>query len=290
MNAVRIAILAVAAVAAVGLALLLRNMATGSKHAPAAVAAVAPVQATARVLVAANDLAVGARLTASDMTWQPWPAEGLSPNYITDGAQPAPKTPGAEGAASSATKVAKDIVTGGGPAMQAMVGSVVKDAFNKGEPIVARKIVRAGEGGYLSVVLKPGMRAMALPVSADTSAGGFIQPGDRVDLLESHQDSGRRGGPGYVSQIVVSNVRVLAVDQTTDAAKNGKSIVGATITLEVPAGSAQPIAEAKARGGIMMALRSYADIAGGAGGVSGAAGNEIRVIKGGQQGAVTVLR
>ncbi len=291
MNPVRIVILAVAAVAAIALAIVLRNYTSKPKAQPVAAAPVEAPKPTARVLTASRDLEIGTRLAASDMSWQPWPADALNAAYITDGAAAAATPTGAAGAANNATTAAKDLVTGGGEALQAMIGNVVKERIFKGEPIIGRKLVKAGEGGYMSVVLTPGMRAMSLPVNAETGAGGFVQPGDRVDLLESHQDTNNKGGQGFATQVVVSNVRVLAVDQTTEPAKNGKSIVGATVTLEVPAASAEVVAEAKARGGVMLALRSYADTGGGAGGqrMAGANGT-IRVIKGGQVNDVVLAQ
>ncbi|HZZ35327.1 MAG TPA: Flp pilus assembly protein CpaB [Caulobacteraceae bacterium] len=291
MNPVRLAILLVAAVAAIGLALLLRNMAGKPRASTSAVAA-APAKAMARVLTAARDLPVGTRLSAADMTWQSWPIDNLNAAYITDGVKPTVKPSGPAGAAETATTAAKDLISGGGEAMQALAGSTVKDAILKGEPILARKIVKGGQGGYMSVVLTPGMRAMSIPINAETGAGGFIQPGDRVDLLTSHQDQ-KKDGQGYATKVVVSNVRVLAVDQTTDPAKNGKSIVGATVTLEVPAIYAEAVAEAKARGGAMLALRSYADMGGGPGQSAAAAavtGGTVRVFKAGLVNEVAVSR
>jgi pilus assembly protein CpaB len=282
MNPVRIAILAVAAIAAIGVAVLLRNLTMPHAAAPAAVAQA--VQPSTRVLVASHDLAVGQRLSESDMTWQPWPADSLNPSYITDGSQasrPAETRVGALVKASTTT--AKDLATGGGPAMQVLKGAVVRDAMVKGEPLVKGKVVVAGDGGYMSVRLGPGMRALAVPVSAETGAGGFIQPGDKIDLIESHPDTGGKGGSGFVTQTVVSNARVLAVDQTTGQAKNGQSIIGATITLEVPAIIVPMVAEARARGGLMLALRSYADTGGGPGlGGDTAGGGGVRLIRGGE--------
>jgi len=277
MNPVRIAIVGVAAVAAIGLAVLFRNLAT--PHALQPTAASPAARPSARVLVASHDLAVGQRLGESDMTWQPWPADSLNASFITDNAAP---VVGAGGIVKTAATTARDIATGGGPAMQALKGAVVRDAIVKGEPIVKGKIVVAGDGGYMSVRLNPGMRAMAVPVNAETGAGGFIQPGDRVDLIASRPDTTQKNGTGFLTQTVVTNARVLAVDQTTGQAKNGQSIVGATVTLEVPSLSAPLVAEARARGGVMLALRSYADTGGGPGlgGESAAAG--VHLFKGGE--------
>ncbi len=279
MNPVRIAILAVAAVAAIGVAVLLRNIATPHPGAPATVVQAQP---TARVLVASHDLAIGQRISEADMTWQPWPADSLNPSYITDGAQPS-RAPGDRvgGLIKASTTMAKDLAGGGGPAMDTLKGAVVREAIVKGEPIVKGKIVIAGQGGYMSVRLGPGMRAVAVAVSAETGAGGFIQPGDKIDLIESRPDNSQRAG-AYLTETLVSNARVLAVDQTPGQAKNGQSILGATITLEVPATIAPMVAEARARGGgVMLALRSYTDTSGGPGmgGAAGAGG--VRLIKGG---------
>jgi pilus assembly protein CpaB len=226
------------------------------------------------------------------MSWQPWPAETINSAYITDGVQQAPKPAGVAGAAADAKVAAKDLMEGGGSAMQQLTGAVVRSEMSKGEPIVAGKLVRAGDGGYMSVVLKPGMRAMAVPVSAETGAGGFIQPGDRVDVMQSYSDPNHKTvGNGFIDQIVVSNARVLAVDQNTDAPKNGRSAVAATITLEVPADAAPLITEAKMRGNIVLALRSYADTAGAPGHPSVAGANAgMRLIKGGQVTEVAVSR
>jgi pilus assembly protein CpaB len=290
MNPVRIAILVVAAIAAVMVALLLRNVSAKPK-APPAVAAAQQPKMTTRVLVAGHDLTVGARLSDQDMTWQPWPADNVNAAYITDGVQSAPKPAGAAGAVKDVQTATKDALSSGGPAMQALVGSVVRSDISKGEPIVAGKLVRAGDGGFLSVVLKPGMRAMSVPVNAEAGAGGFIQPGDRVDVMQSYADSAHRGGAAYINEVVVSNVRVLAVDQSTDPPKNGRSTVAATLTLEVPAEAAPLLTEAKMRGNIMLALRSYADMAGAPGHppVAGS-GSAIRLIRGGQMNQVTVSR
>ena len=287
MNPLRMAILGVALVAAIGLAFLLRALISPAK--PPTVVAAAPAKATVRVLVAARDLPLATRLAASDMSWQPWPADSLNPSYITDDAPSASVAGGANGAAKGLVAGAKDLVTGGGPKMQALQGAVVHDPMVKGEPIVKGKIVIAGEGGFMSVMLQPGMRAMALAVSAESGAGGFVQPGDRVDVIDAHTDQKKQGA--YVSETVVSNVKVLAVDQSTGPAKNGKSTVAATVTLEVPAASASDFATAKSRGGVILALRSYADMGGGPGGTFTAGqGHGIRLFKGGQQSEVTVSR
>jgi pilus assembly protein CpaB len=277
MNPVRFAIIGVALVAAIGLALLLRNI-LAPKGPPRVVVAAAPQAPSVRVLVAAHDLKVGDRLHEIDMTWQGWPADALNPSYITDtGATPA-ATPQPTRLIKSAGQAARDVVTGGGPKMQALDGAVVRQAMNKGEPIIQANVVRAGQGGFMSVVLDPGTRAMTVSVNADSGVAGFIQPGDRTDLVQAVGDPSKGGS----TQTILSNVRVLAVDQTTTPAANGKTITGSTITLEVPSKLVEMVAEAKARGGLSMALRSYADTGGPTGTGEGGSSHGIRLFKAGQ--------
>ncbi len=142
----------------------------------------------------------------------------------------------------------------------------------------------------MSVVLTPGMRAMSLPVTVEASAGGFILPGDRVDVLTSHPS--RDQDQGFTAETVLRNVRVLAIDQQTQPAGNSQAMVGAVVTLEIPAADTEVIARAKAQGNVMLALRSYADLGGpaGRGGPSAIAGGSVRVIRAGQASEVTVTR
>jgi pilus assembly protein CpaB len=295
MSAVRLFILVIAAIAAIALAFVVRGAfaprkpdATVADAATPAAPASAP---TIKVLVAQRDLTVGTRLTAADMTWQDWPAANLNAAYITDGAPPQVQQAGAAGAAKKAAETASNLF--GGAAVQSVVSAVVREPLLQGEPIVARKIVRAGEGNFLSVVLTPGMRAMAVPVSVDTAAGGFIMPGDRVDVLLSRD----AGDKGLTTQTVLRNLRVLAIDQAAEAAKDAKTIVGAVATLEVAAGDAELLADAQAEakkgGTLVLALRAYTDAGAPAGsggtGPSGP-GRTIRVYRAGQASEVTVSR
>ena len=294
MSPIRIAIVIGAAVLAIVLAVVVKTMVAPTKPAVASaphVVEAPPAPPMTRVLAAKAELAVGTRLSPENMTWQPWPAATLNPAYITDGAAPAPKPTGVNGVVSKAATTVSDMTSGGGAAMQGMVGAIVKDTIYAGEPITARKIVRGADSGYMAVRLPPGMRAMSVPINTETGAGGFIAPGDRVDVLSSHADTSKGGGQGIVTETVMTNVKVLAVDQKTEAPAGSNSIIGAVVTLEVPAASAEALARAKAQGGLTMALRSYADIAGGAGGAaSSTAGHSIRVFKGGAPAEVVVTQ
>ncbi len=285
MGAVRIAIFAAAAIVAIMLAFVVRGMVTPKKVPAAPVAAVAaPVaKPMANVLVASRDLPVGARLSSTDMTWQPWPVEALNPQFVTDGAAPAAP---AHGAAQVAAKAAQttDAMMSQGP-MAAFDGSIVKEALLKGEPVVARKVVRGGQSGYLAVVLLPGMRAMSVPINAETAVGGFILPGDRVDVVQTRQVG---DGRSFATETLMRNVRVLAIDQKTDPEKDARTIVGAVAVLEIPAADVEVLSRGKAQGEMQLALRSYADLGGSAtrGVAQRAVSQGVRVFRGGAAGEV----
>ncbi len=106
------------------------------------------------------------------------------------------------------------------------------------------------------------MRAMAVPLSAESAAGGFILPGDHVDVVMTHELDGAAGGKRFSSETVLRNVRVLAIDQTTSTPKDGSSVVGATATLQLSSKQSEVLALAKAQGALTLVLRSYADAGG----------------------------
>ena len=293
MKPARIAVICIAAVSAIGLALVVRAMGSSS-HQPSRPAAAAAVEARpmTRVLVAANDLQPGKRLGDADMAWKDWPSDEVNPAFIVDG----PAKPPADGrAAETAAKVARaatEATTGG--TKGEYVGSVVRETILKGEPIVARKIVRAGDSGYLAAYLEPGMRAMAISVTVETAAGGFILPGDRVDVVMTREFPAQSGGGGtqYSTSTVMRNIKVLAIDQTTRAADDEQAVVGATATLEVTPGDAEALAQAKSEGELSLMLRSYADTAGPPGGGGGPARPDapsaVRIYRGGAPETVAV--
>lgn len=292
MKPARIAVICVAAVSALGLALVVRAMGNGSEPAQPAAAAPVETRPMAKVLVAAKDLEPGKRLGENDLAWKEWPAEEVNPVFITDGSVPVPAKPEPESAAEKAgAAVEKAFQSVSGPGAKAdYVGSVVREPILAGEPIVARKIVRAGDSGYLAAYLEPGMRAMAIAVTVESAAGGFILPGDRVDVVYTAEvdRSGVEGGASkqMVAGTVLQNVKVLAIDQSTRAGDDEQAVVGATATLEVGPQDAEILAQAKAQGELSLSLRSYADTAGPSGSVRRASRpaaqpQTVRVYRGG---------
>ena len=265
-----ILIVAIAAICALAVALLVGRLFVHPAP-PPAVAAAAPPKPMAQVLVAHRELTVGTVLASGDLAWQAWPLEAVNPAFITDGQAPqaAPPKGSTAAMASTVSRAAAGAVTKG--PMDALYGAIVREPILANEPVTSAKLVRGGEGGFMAVVLRPGMRAIAVPVNSATAAGGFILPGDRVDVMQSHQQEGGQAGgggslfasrTGQVAQVLLRNVRVLAIDQTTKAPKNTPAVIGAVATLEVPAAYADVLVRAKAQGEIVLALRAYSDTGG----------------------------
>jgi pilus assembly protein CpaB len=198
---------------------------------------VAPVVVTgADVLVAAHDLAVGDTLKADNTRWQHYPDEVLYNGLIQKKDQPDEKKLDA-------------------------YGKPLKRELRTGEPITMQAIVDA-QGSYLAAALQPGMRAVAISVRAETTAGGFVSPGDYVDVILNFQVNLRGDEANYAddtvqkyaSETILSNVHVMAVDQNAkEDAKEAK--VGRTVTLEVDKQGAQILAMASTMGEMSLALR-----------------------------------
>lgn len=295
MSPVRLLIVLIAAVSAIGLAVVLQRALGGAPAKPTGLvegagAPAAQGKPMTQVLVAKRDLPVGTRLVAADVGWQAWPSDSINAAFITNGAAPAAPD-GKVDAAKAAVAATADQMIGGDPA-KVVEGAIVRDPILVGEPITPRKIVRGGEGGYLSVVLTPGKRAMSVSVTSDTAVGGFILPGDRVDVLSTRDApaAGDAGGKVMIAETVLQNIRVLALDQATAAEKDAKSIVAATATLEVGPVEAETLARAKAGGPITLALRAYTDMGGPSGVTRPVAGDDstVRINRGGQTTSVAV--
>jgi pilus assembly protein CpaB len=317
MKTSRYVVIGIAALAAILLAFMVRTlMAPKPAATPVAVQAAPAPQATVRVLVVTRNIKAGEHLAEGDLNWADWPANLVNAAYIVDGPNGANGAKAASGSEDAAThngaktttqqagaqvekastkvgQVANDLM--GGSAKTTYVGGVAREDMLANEPVIATKIVRADEGGFMAVMLNPGMRAVSVPVSVDTTAGGFILPGDRVDVLVTHQTQ-IPGGSGTVDNVqpVLRNIRILAIDQTVQTDKDKPSLIGATATVEVSPTDGQALVLAKASGTLSLMLRSYAD-AQGPSGLAGSApisgGNDsVRVFRNGQSSDVLVSR
>jgi pilus assembly protein CpaB len=231
MKPARIIILTVAVVAA-GLAGLLA-MRMGGQSAPQLVEKIIK-EPTVQVLVSAENLPVGARLNDKSLQWLEWPRGGVAEGFITNEVRP--------------------------DAMKELAGSVVRLPIFKGEPLRAEKIADSSSR-IMSSLLPSGKRAVATEISVATGAGGFVLPNDRVDVIMVRQDKNAGAGAAYITENVLDNVRVLAIDQNIQEAPDGsKSVVGTTATLELTPDQTKVIAVAQQMAErLTLALRSVAD-------------------------------
>lgn len=142
-------------------------------------------------------------------------------------------------------------------------GAVARRALKAGQPVPASALMRSGEGGFMSAVLEPGMRAVSIAVNATTGNAGFVSPGDRVDLIVTHRF--KTGGvnsneESVVSETFAQDLRVVAVDQMLDNPEN-KAILAKTVTVECTPREAEEITVAGEMGKISLALRSLTPVA-----------------------------
>ncbi|MCI4645434.1 MAG: Flp pilus assembly protein CpaB, partial [Hyphomonadaceae bacterium] len=221
MSPMRIIILLVAALAAAGAAFLVRNMAP-EPAAPTQTAAPveqAPVRITevievpqTPVLVLTRDVRVGDLLSAGDFEWKEWPDTTLNMNYYTQDMFP--------------------------NAIEDLTESVVRTAMVENEPVLPSKIVRKGETGYMAALLTPGMRAVSVEISVDNASGGFILPGDRVDVMITYdlvmgKDEAGDNIVRPTTTTIMENVRILAIDQVFGDGTGNQFAIGSTATVEL---------------------------------------------------------
>jgi pilus assembly protein CpaB len=104
------------------------------------------------------------------------------------------------------------------------------------------------------------MRAVSTEISPETGAGGFILPNDRVDVILSRRaNNDARGTAPPVSETILTNVKVLAIDQTVEEKGGQRVVVGKTATLELAPRQAESLAQARQQGTLSLALRSLLD-------------------------------
>jgi pilus assembly protein CpaB len=233
MKAARVVVLGIA-LAAGGLAAFLAGGFGGS--APPPPPPPAPQIATAEVLVAAKDVGIGAALTPDDLQWQTWPATAVNAAFISKKDHP--------------------------DAIQQYVGGIVRVPMAAGEPVRDNKVIRGKWSGYLAAVLPSGMRAYSTEISAETGAGGFILPNDHVDVILSHRDREAEKVTGvetHVSETILTDVRVLAIDQLIQERDGQHVVVGKTATLELTQRQAELLAVARQTGTLSLTLRSLVD-------------------------------
>lgn len=233
MTARKLILIVVALVIVAGTVQFIRVYLDQSRPAPQAVQA-PPEEPKYQIMVAAENLPTGTLIRPGQLRWRPWPEDQWN-----DGAYVEKKSNDIEG----------------------FNGAVVRQGLRAGEPITPGRLVRPGERGFLAAVLNPNMRAISVPINAITGIAGFVFPGDRVDLILTHEIS-RPEDPVMptrrASETVLTGLRVLAIDQTASDQQD-KPKVGQIATLEVLPKEAELVILLVELGKLSLSLRSLAD-------------------------------
>src|SRR6266550_4655468 len=220
MKPARIAVLAIALVAG-GIAAFLAGRSEPN------LPALPPVTLeTVDILVAASDIGMGHLVSGGELRWQTWPAAAAGPAFIRMNQRP--------------------------EAINELTGAITRQPFSAGEPIREVKLIRGKGSGYLAAILPSGMRAVSTEISAETGAGGFILPNDRVDVVLSKREKIQpaEGPPIEItsSQVVLSNLRVLAIDQAPKEKEGQNAVLGKTATLEMAPQEVEILGKARISG------------------------------------------
>jgi pilus assembly protein CpaB len=176
---------------------------------------------TRTIVVAAKPLRFGMEVAAADLREIAWPEAAL-PN-------------------GSFAKIA-DVAVGG--------KRIALTAIEPNEPVLASKITGPGQRATLSAMLRDGLKAVTIRVNDVDGVGGFVLPGDRVEVSLTRQIDKTNA----TSEVVLQNVRVLAVDQTADERADKPTVVKA-VTLEVDEVGAQKLSLAASVGSLSLMLR-----------------------------------
>ena len=223
----RAALIAVAVTAGGGAAWL--ALARSPEEIPRANMIVQQETAKVDVLVAAVEVPQGMRLAPGHLAWRSWPEDSLHPGFVNRLTQP--------------------------DAVEELQGSVARGNFVAGEPILAEKLAPA-DANYLSAALEPGTRAVAVRISAESTAGGFVLPNDRVDVLFTMTCASEQGcASKSMTRAILRNVKVLAIGQNSEEGSAETVAIGKTATLQLTPAQAEMIVGAEASGMLSLALR-----------------------------------
>lgn len=190
------------------------------------------VSAEKQVLVAVKLLPRGTIIEAAHVAWKRWPDNAIDEAIVS-------------GVAGDETKI---------------FGKVARTDIAAGQPMPIGALVGPGERGFLAAALTPGMRAITIAISDTSGVAGFVFPGDRVDLILTHEAEQGDRGPLRVSETILQNVRVLAIDQDFND-REDQPKVGRTVTLELTPKLVEKVAVMQLIGSVSLSLRSLPEAA-----------------------------
>ncbi|MXR69162.1 Flp pilus assembly protein CpaB [Shewanella sp. JBTF-M18] len=131
-------------------------------------------------------------------------------------------------------------------------GKVVNQKLYPGEILRQEKLINKGEGSTLASLIQPNMRAVTIRVNDVVGVAGFLLPGNRVDVINLFKEG------DYKTDVVLSNVKILAIDQRASNDEN-KPVLVRAVTLELSMAQAEQLLVAKGRGSLQLALRNPND-------------------------------
>ncbi len=235
MKATRLVVLGVALATAAGAGYMALNLKSPEVVQENASAPSTPQLELDKVLVAKDQIGVG-DVVDEKMRWQVWPKEAVTEGFITETAEAG--------------------------AIEALKGSIARLVIMPGEPVRRAKLIGKDQS-FMSSILPAGKRAVAVEVKADTSAGGFILPNDFVDLIMTRRATTASGAETFVTETILKNIRILAIDQTIREDEEGRKVkVGQTATLELTPQQSEIVTVAQQMADrLALALRSTADAA-----------------------------
>jgi pilus assembly protein CpaB len=182
---------------------------------------------TVRLLVAKQSLGYGATLLSGNLKWAEWPKSAVPPGAFTS---------------------VEELLGEKGDQRR-----IVLRAIDPGEPILQGKITKFGESPRMPMNLGAGMRAVTISVDAVSGVGGYIAPGDRVDILLTRAQQGQ-----LVSSVILQDITIIAVDRN-DNAESSSPRLGSTVTVEVDPVQAQELAQARQVGKLSLTLRGIGE-------------------------------
>ncbi len=197
--------------------------------------------ALVEVLVAAREIPAGVALAAADLRYDGWPAAAVTPRLLVRRAGDDPKAQ--------------------------FIGQTVRRPLAEGEPFSAAATFRPDGSGVLAGLLMPGMRAVSIAITNSSAVSGFITPGDRVDIVlaadlqRATEGDRQQGGGGsafmlrYVAETVLTDIKVLAIDQQIARGRDGGAQQGKTATVEVSPKQAELLSAAGMLGSLQLVLR-----------------------------------
>ena len=179
---------------------------------------------TVDVIVARIDMGFGHKVAKNEVKWAKWPAGSLPKGAFVE----------------------YDDFIGSGDSLRTAIQQI-----SAGEPMTRSNVTDLGETPRLAFKLDEGKRAFSFNISAQTAVAGFVQAGDRVDLLLTRTVNGQT-----VTQVFMEDVEIIAIDQQTEAAQKGARI-GRFATIQVDPVDVQRLTIAKASGQFSLSLRGF---------------------------------